>query len=48
MVYRFNIDDQTGASMIRIALEPDEPGLTTGRIGVIDGPELMFWQFVYP
>ena len=48
VVYRFNIDDQSEASEIRIALEPDEPGLTTGRIGVIDGPELMFSQFVYP
>jgi hypothetical protein len=48
VVYRFNIDDQSEASVIRIALEPDEPGFTTGRIGVIDGPELMFSQFVYP
>ena len=48
VVYRFNIDDQSEASEIRIALEPDEPGLTTGRIGVTDGPELMFSQFVYP
>jgi hypothetical protein len=48
VVYRFNVDDQSGASVIRIALEPDDPGFTTGRIGVMDGPELTFSQFVYP
>ena len=48
VVYRFNVDDQSEASVIRIALEPDDPGHTIGRIGVIDGPELTFWQFVYP
>jgi hypothetical protein len=48
VVYRFNMDAQSEASMMRIALEPDDPGLSTGRIGVIDGPDLAFWQFVYP
>ena len=48
VIYRFNIDDQTRAPRILIALEHDEPGLTTGRIGMVDGPELAFWQIVYP
>ena len=48
VIYHFNIDDQTRAPKIYIALEHDEPGLTTGRIGLIDGPELTFRQIVYP
>ena len=48
VVYRFNIDEQADRPTILIALEPDDPGRSTGRIGVIDGPELTFWQFVYP
>jgi hypothetical protein len=48
VIYRFNIDDQTRAPEILMTLEHDEPGLTTGRMGLIDGPELAFWQVVYP
>ncbi|MBW3634609.1 MAG: hypothetical protein KY456_16440 [Chloroflexi bacterium] len=48
VVYRFGIDDQARTPTIHIALEYDDPGLTTGRIGLTDGPELTFWQFVYP
>ncbi len=48
VVYRFSIDDQAQKPTILIALEHDDPGLSSGRIGVIDGPELTFWQFVYP
>lgn len=48
VVYRFNVNDQMGTVSIRILLEPDDPGLGTGRIGVAGGPELEFWQFVYP
>lgn len=48
VVYRFSIDDQTQTPRILITLEHDEPGLTTGRIGLFDGPELQFWQVVYP
>lgn len=48
VVYRFNITNQAGLSLIRIALEPDDPGPSTGRIGVVGGPELEIWQFVYP
>lgn len=48
VVYRFNIDDQTRTPKILISLEHDEQGLTTGRIGMTDGPEVAFWQVVYP
>ena len=48
VIYRFSIDDQVQAPRIHFALEHDDPGPTTGHIGVIDGPELTFWQFVYP
>jgi hypothetical protein len=48
MVYRFSIDDQAQTSTILFALEYDDPGHTTGRMGMIGGPELTFWQFVYP
>lgn len=48
VVYRFSIDDLTDTPMIHVALEYDDPGVTTGRLGIIDGPQLTFWQFVYP
>jgi hypothetical protein len=48
VIYRFNIDDQAHSPTIHIALEPDDPGHIIGRIGMIDGPELIFWQFIYP
>lgn len=48
VIYRFNIDDQTRAPRILMTLEHDEPGLTTCRIGMVDGPELAFWQVIYP
>lgn len=48
VVYRFSIADQTRAPRILIALEHDEPGLATGRIGLVDGPELAFRQVVFP
>ncbi len=48
VIYRFSIDDQAQRPTILIALEHDDPGLSTGRIGMIDGSELTFWQFVYP
>jgi hypothetical protein len=47
-VYRFKVDEEAEAAMIRFALEPDDSGPSTGRIGVVGGPELAFWQFVYP
>jgi hypothetical protein len=48
MIYRFSIDDQAQTPTIRFALEYDDPGPTTGRMGMIGGPELTFWQFIYP
>jgi hypothetical protein len=48
VIYRFTIDNQGERPTIHFALEHDDPGATTGRIGVIDGPDLTFWQFVYP
>jgi hypothetical protein len=48
IVYRFNIDEPAQHPTIHFALEPDDPGHTIGRIGIIDGPEVTFWQVVYP
>ena len=48
VVYRFIIDDQAHMPTILFSLEYDNPGPTTGRVGLIGGPELTFWQFVYP
>ncbi len=48
VVYRFSTDDQVETSTILFALEYDDPGHTTGRMGLIDGPELTFRQVVYP
>ena len=48
VVFRFSIDQQVQTPTIMIALEYDDPGSTTGRVGVMNGPELTFWQFIYP
>ena len=48
MVYRFSIYDEAQTPTIQFALEYDDPGHTTGRMGMIGGPELTFWQFIYP
>jgi hypothetical protein len=48
VVYRFSIDNQTQTPTMLFALEYDDPGITTGRIGLVDGPELALWQLVYP
>jgi hypothetical protein len=46
-VYRFAVESTAETSVV-IALEHDEPWLTTGRIGLVDGAELAWWQVVYP
>ena len=48
LVYRFSVDDQARTHRILIALEYDELGVATPHMGLVDGPELTFWQFVYP
>ena len=48
IVYRFHLDEQAQHPTIQFALEPDDPGHTIGRLGILDGPEVTFWQVVYP
>lgn len=38
----------SGPGEITLQTEPSEPGGKTGQIGVLDGPEITFDQFVYP
>jgi hypothetical protein len=47
VVYHFAAEPAAEIRVV-IALEHDEPGLTTGRVGLVDGEELAWWQVVYP
>ena len=48
MVYRFAVDGSAREFIMRLAFEHNDPGVRTGAIGVVDGPEIRFSQFVYP
>lgn len=37
-----------GPGVVTFHMRPDRFGTLTGRVGLVDGPELRFWQFVYP
>lgn len=46
LVFRVSRPGEPAVVMLRF--EPDESGLLRGRIGLGDGPEASFTQFVYP
>ncbi len=48
VVYHFAIEDPAQRSEIIVDLEPSEPGRIQGHIGLLDGPEIVFDQFIYP
>jgi len=47
-VFAFVVGNPDEPTTVRFALEHDEVGVADGRIGVGGGPELAFWQVVYP
>lgn len=48
VLFRFPIARQNPDSEITLTIEPEEPGLKTGRLGVEGGPEVTFQQFIFP
>jgi hypothetical protein len=48
VVYRFALSDPVRPVRIRFDLQPAEPGVVRSRLGVVDGPEIAFDQFIYP
>src|SRR3954462_11584167 len=48
VVYQFAVAESNPVAEIAFDLEPNEPGPSHSQIGVLDGPEVDFDQFVYP
>jgi hypothetical protein len=48
IVYRFVIPDPEQPATIVFHLDPTEPGQAEGRVGLVDGEEIPFAQFIYP
>lgn len=48
VVYHFAVAGSNPVAEISFDLEPNEPGQSHSQIGVVDGPEMAFDQFVYP
>lgn len=47
IVFAFAVADG-GPGTVAFHMRPDSFGVLSGRVGVVDGPELRFWQFIYP
>lgn len=47
-VYVFRVGDPNQPAGIRVEFEPTEIGRLSGRLGIVDGQEVEFTQFVYP
>jgi hypothetical protein len=48
VIYRFVAADPEQVAEITFQLNPAEPGIARGRLGVVDGAEVSFAQFIYP
>jgi hypothetical protein len=48
IVYYFGIAESDPFAEIIFDLQPTEPGMSHSRLGVVDGPEIVFDQFIYP
>ncbi len=49
MVYVFPaVSDPSQSIEVTFQLEQDVTGVHTDTVGLVDGPELVFWQVVYP
>jgi hypothetical protein len=48
LIYIFNVAQTNNDVAITFRFKPDGYGKTRGRLGLVDGPELTFSQFIYP
>jgi hypothetical protein len=48
LIYIFNVAQTNDTVAIAFHFKPDGYGKTRGRLGLVDGPELTFSQFIYP
>jgi hypothetical protein len=48
LIYIFNVAQTNDAIAITFHFKPDGYGRARGRVGLMDGPELIFSQFIYP
>ena len=48
MVFTFQVADPSQSSEIIVPLQHDDWGVTTARLGLVDGPGVEFRQVIYP
>lgn len=48
VIYRFAVADPDQFTTIVFHVQPDEPGVAQGRLGLIAGEEITFSQLIYP
>ncbi len=48
MTYTFKVMEPSQPLQVRLDIEAQENGLLEGRVGLMDGQELSFTQFIYP
>jgi hypothetical protein len=48
VVYYFGVTESDPLSEITFDVQPSEPGLSRSRLGIVNGPEIEFDQFIYP
>jgi hypothetical protein len=48
LVYVFDASESGLPVMVNYTLQTDHLGLRQGRVGLENGPELGFWQLIYP
>jgi hypothetical protein len=48
VVFRFAIEQPEQPAEIVFAIEPSEPGMTQGRLGLLEGAELTIDQLIFP
>ncbi len=48
VIYRFAVAEPGSPIEVTFELEPERVGRVEGRVGLVEGPELAFGQFVYP
>ena len=48
VIYHLAVADPAQPATITLRTVPGEPGLVSGRLGIVDGAEVAFTQFIYP
>jgi hypothetical protein len=48
LIFRFSLANPEHASEIVFDVEPAEPGASRGRVGLVDGSDVVVDQFIYP